>query len=271
MVRPVVVRLALIEQFKILLDEPLSAPQQKGDLPGLHALLLKLGDASKGAQVVGGGLRRVMKDSTDLAGGFSFQGQPYDLHAMGQYGADVVLEAAQRDGGLWRGFPQGGKIASDGACTDKEDAIGEIFAGEQAALAECFLAEIGDACLSKGGRALFFDQGIILGATMQGEANDLLLTLGDGLSARFIGSDEHEGNLPRGQLGLMLIEYRKVDLFDDLQDGLSLEGRAIQSLTNLGSKVILQSFATKTIQEFLGAIADPHRYPPFRDCPNGVF
>jgi len=201
---------------------------------------------------------------------FSFQGESYDLHAMGQHRTDVVLGAAQGDGSLVARFLQGGQIAGDGACADEEDAVGQVFGGEQAALAECFLTEVGNPGLSKCGGSLFFEQGIILVAAMDGETNGLLLTFGDGLSSGLVGGDDDQGDFAWWQVGLMLIEQGKVNFLDDLQDGLGLEGRAIQPLTDFVSKAIFESYTLKPLQQFLGPIANTHSFAPSRKWPIGI-
>ena len=93
MIGQVVVVTAFGEEFEIVPDQLLPPAQKKGDLSGLHAVLLKVRDTGKCAQVVGHCLGRMVHDVTDLAGCFSFQGEPYDLHTMAEHRTDIVLDA----------------------------------------------------------------------------------------------------------------------------------------------------------------------------------
>ncbi len=83
---------------------------------------------------------------------------------------------------------QPSQVAGDGAGPDEKDAIGEVLAGQQAALAEGLLAEIRDALASEGGWPARLQQAVILLAPVQRETDGLLGAFGDGLAGRPIPS-----------------------------------------------------------------------------------
>ena len=47
------------------------------------------------------------------------------------------------------------QVAGDGSRGDEEDAVGEVFGGEQGTLTEGLLAEVEESGLTKGGGAVF--------------------------------------------------------------------------------------------------------------------
>src|SRR5713226_2856787 len=142
---------ALFEQLQITLDETTPALQQKSDLTRVQLARRELGHAREGRQIVGHRRRRVTHDLTDLSHRLARERQAHDLHAMRQHWTNVMHRAAQR---YWRWrllLAQRRQIARDGARAPREDAIRQIFARQQYALAQCFLTEIRNTRLPKRG------------------------------------------------------------------------------------------------------------------------
>jgi hypothetical protein len=141
-----------------------------------------------------------------------------------------------------------------------EHAIGEVFGGEQGSLAEGLLAEVEKSRLAKSGRSLLLKQEIVNLAPMQGEADGLLLAVGDGLSGWLVSGDGDEGDLPWRRLRSLGGEERKVDLFDNAENGLGLEGRTVKSLLDLGGETSIEGLGVKPLDDFAVAVLNPHRW-----------
>ena len=96
-------------------------------------------------------------------------------------------------------------------------------------------------------------------ATMQGEADGLLLAVGHRFSGWLVSSDGDERDLARRSLRGLGGEEGKVDLFDDVENGLGLEGRAVQSLLDLGGEASIEGLGIQPLDDFAVAIANAHR------------
>ena len=159
-------------------------------------------------------------------------------------------------GWAWRTDLQ---VAGDGSRGDEEDAIGEVFGGEQGSLTEGLLAEVEEPRLAKAGRPVLMKQEIVDLAAMEGEADGLLLAVGDGFSGRLVGGDGDEGDFARGRLRALGGEEGKVDLFDDAENGLGLEGRTVESLLDFGGEAGIERFGIQALDDLAVAVANSHR------------
>ena len=66
--------------------------------------------------------------------------------------------------GTWLRATQGLQISGDRSSANKEDAISQVFSSEQRSLTHGLLAQVHDACLSKGRQASALHQPVILRA-----------------------------------------------------------------------------------------------------------
>ena len=70
------------------------------------------------------------------------------------------------------------QVTGDGPGRDEEDAIGEVFGGEQGPLTEGLLAKVEEPRLPKGGGAMLKNQKVIGVTSMESEGDGLLLGIG---------------------------------------------------------------------------------------------
>jgi hypothetical protein len=133
-------------------------------------------------------------------------------------------------------------------------------------LTEGLLAEVEDSGLSKASRSVLLKQEVVDLATMECEADGLLLTVGDGFTGRLIRGDGDKGDLPRGRLGGLSGEEGEVDLFDDVEDGLGLEGGAIESLLDLGGETSIEGLGIQPLDDLAISIANAHRLDLLNTC-----
>lgn len=201
MISHVAIELAFFEDLEIGLDEGDSSPEEKGDLSGLELLACELSAAREGGQVVGDRFGRVVHDLADLRGGLALERKADDLSAMREDRSEVVECAAHGDQHIGVSLADQYKGPGDSSRGDEEDAICEVFGGEQGPLAESLLAKVEDSRLAKAGRAVLLKQQVVDLAAMDGQANGLLLAVADGLSGGLIGDDGDEGDLPWGGFG----------------------------------------------------------------------
>jgi hypothetical protein len=94
---------------------------------------------------------------------------------------------------------------------------------------------------------------------MQCEADGLLLAVCDWFSGWFVGGDRDEGDLPWRSLMGFSGEKGKVDFFDDVKNCLGLEGRAVQSVLNLGGESRIQSLGIEPVDNLSIAISNAHK------------
>src|SRR5262249_6769839 len=156
------------------------------------------------------------------------------------------------------------QIAGDGPWGDEEDAIGEVFGGEQGPLTEGLLAQIEESGLAKAGRSVFLKQEVVDLAAMEREADGLLVAESDGLAGWLVGGDGDERDLPGRSLRGLGGEDGKVDLFDDTEHGLGLEGGTVQSLLDLGGEPSIEGLAIQPVDDFAVAIPNAHGVKPPR-------
>jgi hypothetical protein len=112
--------------------------------------------------------------------------------------------------------------------------------------------------LSKSGGTLLLDNLIVLRAPMEGQTDALLFTFHHRFARGLFRADRDQGNLPGWSCGTMLVEKRKVYLFDNFEDGLGLKGRAVQSLLGLGKKLGVEGFGVQTLEDLAILIANTH-------------
>ena len=200
MIGHVAIALAFLQDLEIGLDEGDSATEEKGDLSGLHLLAGELVQRVKVDKVVGDRFGRVVHDLADLRSGLALESKADDLSAMREDWSEVVERTAHRDQDVGVSLADHLQVAGDGSRGDEEDAIGEVFGGEQGSLTEGLLAEVEDSSLAKAGWTVLLKQQVVDLAAMEGEADGLLLAVGDGLSGRLVRGDGDEGDLPWGRL-----------------------------------------------------------------------
>ena len=71
-------------------------------------------------------------------------------------------------------------------------------------------------------------------------------------------TDGDQRDFPGWSLRAVFLDEREVDLFDDLQDGLGLEGRAVQSLLDFGEKLGIEGLGVQTLEDLAILIAHTH-------------
>ena len=266
MIGHVAIAAAFLQDLEIGVDEGDSAAEEKGDLSGLHLLVGELGAAREGGQVVGDRFGRVVHDLADLRGGLALEGQADDLGAMGEDGPEVVERTAHRDQDIGVSQADRDQVARDGSRGDEEDAIGEVFGGEQGSLTEGLLAEVEDSSLAKASWAVLLKHEVVDLAAMESEADGLLLTDGDGFSGWLVRSDGQERDLPWGRLGGLGREEGKVDLFDDIEDGFGLKGGTVESLLDLSGETSIEGLGIQPLDDLAVEIANAHRLSLLNRC-----
>jgi len=105
---------------------------------------------------------------------------------------------------------------------------------------------------------LLLDDLIILGATVDRQADGLLLTIHNGFAGGLFGTDRYQCDLSRWGFGAVFIDEREVDFFDDLQDGLGLEGRAVQPLLDFGEELGVEGLGIQAFEDLAILIANTH-------------
>jgi hypothetical protein len=266
MIGHVAIAAAFLQDLEIGVDEGDSAAEEKGDLSGLHLLVGELSAAREGGQVVGDRFGRMVHDLADLRSGLALERKADDLRAMGEDGPEVVERTAHRDQNIGVSLADRYQVARDGSRCDEEDAIGEVFGGEQGSLAEGLLAEVEDSSLAKAGWAVLLKDKVVDLAAMESEADGLLLTGGDGLSGRLVGGDGQERDLPWERLSSLGGEEGKVDLFDDVENGFGLKGGTVESLLDLSGEASIEGLGIQPLNDFAVDIADAHRLNLLNKC-----
>ena len=80
------------------------------------------------------------------------------------------------------------QVTGDGSRGDEEDAIGEVFGGEQGPLTEGLLAKVEDSGLAKAGGAVLLKQEVVDLAAVESETDGLFFTVGNGEKLAEAGS-----------------------------------------------------------------------------------
>ena len=112
----------------------------------------------EGGQVVGDRFGRVVHDLADLRGGLALECEADDLSAMGEDRSEVVEGTAHWDQDIGVSLADRDQVSRDGSRCDEEDAIGEVFSGEQGSLTEGLLAKVEDSSPAKAGWAVLLKQ-----------------------------------------------------------------------------------------------------------------
>jgi len=113
---------------------------------------------------------------------------------------------------------------------------------------------------------MLLDQEIVDVAPMQSETDGLLLAVGDWLAGWFVSGDSDESDLARRSLRTLGGEEGKVDLFDDVENCLGLEGRAVQSLLNLSGEASIEGLGLQPPDGFAILVANAHRRDLLDKC-----
>src|SRR4051812_11132659 len=95
---------------------------------------------------------------------------------------------------------------------------------------------------------------------MQGKIDGLLLAGGNGFAGWFVSGDGDQSDLAGRSLRGLGGEERKVGLFDKVENGLSHEGRTVQSLLDLGGEAGIEGLGIEPLDDLAVAIANPHRW-----------
>jgi hypothetical protein len=93
---------------------------------------------------------------------------------------------------------------------------------------------------------------------MDRQAYGLLLTFHHGLARRLIGTNGHQSDLSWWSLDTVLIDERKVDFPDDLEDRLGLERRAVQSVLDLGEEPGIQGLGIQPPEDLSLSVSYAH-------------
>ena len=155
-----------------------SATEQKCDLSDLHLLASELGAACEGGKIVGDRFGRVVHDLADLRSGLALECESDDLSAMREDRPEIMERAAHGDQDIGVSLAHHYEVTGDGSRGDEEDAIGEVFGGEQGPLTEGLLAKVEDSRLAKAGGTVLLKQEVVDLAAMEGQTDGLLLAVG---------------------------------------------------------------------------------------------
>jgi hypothetical protein len=170
---------------------------RSGCRPDFRIVVIKSSGAAseETIEIVGNCFGGVMHDLADLRGGLALKGKPYDLRAVCEHGSEVVVRASHGNQDAGMGLAYDLEVAGDGPRRDEEDAVGEVFRGEESSLTEGLLAEVEQPRLPEGCGAVLMDQEVVDLATMQSEADGLLGALSDRLAGRLVSGNDDEGDL----------------------------------------------------------------------------
>jgi hypothetical protein len=260
------IALAFGQDLEISLDEGDSAAEEKSDLSGLHLLAGELGASREGRQIVSDRFGRVVHDLADLRSGLALECKADDLSAMREDRSKVVERTAHRDQNVGLSLADYLQVARDGSWGDEEDAIGQVFGGEQGSLTKGLLAKVEDSSLAKASWTVFLKQEVVDLAAMKGEANGLLLAVDDGFSGRLVRRDGDKGDLPWRGLGGLGREEGKVDFFNDAENSLGLKRGTVKSLLDLGGEASIDGFGIQPLDDLAVSIANAHRLNLLNKC-----
>ncbi len=154
MIAHVLVGSAFGYQVQILLDQPLSSTQKKGNLTDLHIPILEVDTACKSGKVIVYRLGAMMHHFADLRHCLALQCQSDNLGSMGQHRSDVMNGATQRYHQLRICSAQSIQVPCDRTWGHEKHSVGQVFTSQQSALAQGFLANIDNTSLSKTCRAV---------------------------------------------------------------------------------------------------------------------
>ena len=178
---------------------------------------------------------------------------------MGENRAQIMERAAHRDQHFGVCLAHHFQVTGDGSWGDEEDAISEVFGGKQGSLTEGLLAKVEESCLAKASRTVLMNQAIVDLAPMQGQTDGLLLAVAHRLPGWFVSRNSDESDLARRSLRALGREEGKVDLLDDVENCLGLEGRTVQSLLNLSGEASIEGLGLQPLDGFAVLVANAHR------------
>src|SRR5208337_2000018 len=93
----------------------------------------------------------------------------------------------------------------------------------------------------------------------RGQTDGLLLAVAHRLPGWFISRNSDESDLARRSLRALGREEGKVNLLDDVENCLGLEGRTVQSLLNLGGEASIEGLGLQPLDGFAVLVANAHR------------
>jgi hypothetical protein len=113
---------------------------------------------------------------------------------------------------------------------------------------------------------MVLDQEIVDAAAMECKTDGLLLAVEYWLTGWFVSGDSDESDLARRSLRTLGGEEGKIDLFDDVENCLGLEGGAVQSLLNLGGEASIEGLGLEPFDDFAVGVANAHRRDLLDKC-----
>ena len=208
-----------------------------------------------------------MHDLADLRGGLALESEADDLSAMGEHRPEVVERAAHRDQDVGVRLAHHFQVTGDGPRRDEEDAIGEVFGGEQGSLTEGLLAEVEEPRLAEaGGPVLMKQQDRRLLPRWRVRQTVCFWQSATGFPAGSSAATATRVIFPgEGSDGLGG-EEGEVDLFDDAENGFGLERRTVQSLLDLGGEAGIEGLGIQPLDDFAVAVANAHRLNLLNKC-----
>jgi hypothetical protein len=223
---------------------PVSGHQRAGTLDDERDFVIAVAFAreedntGKGGQVVFDRSQSVIETMGDLVRLEALQEQPNRLGAMGLSRSDVLLLATC--GHLDAGAVQDLDVADDGAQGTVEQAEGEIFVREQAALLAGLGSQPQQARAAEPNNAATDSDLEIVLAGIESQTDRDLLTVIERLAGRFVGGDDQELDLAESELALDLLGIERKDFLGGLQDSMRDEGRAVGPGFDAATEQVIQ-------------------------------
>jgi hypothetical protein len=176
----------------------------------------------------------MIQTASDLHRLQAFEEQPHGLNAMCLAGADVLLLTSGGDDEALATEP--GHIPDEGPDAAVEQAVGQIFVAQQAALLAGFDAQPQQASPAERTDPEAGPDFGVLGAGVEGQQDGDFLTFLQRLAGRFVGG--HDQQLEASQVELLsgVLQIQGEDLLDGFQDGPRDEGGTVGTVFNLASK-----------------------------------
>jgi hypothetical protein len=165
------------------------------------------------------------------------------LDAVRLSGTDVLLLAAAGHGQSLAAEVL--DIADDGAYAAVEEPQGEVLVGEQGALLPGLAAESKDARPAKSLGALLKTHLEIVLAGIQGQQDDRLLALLQGLASGFVRGHGQELDLADAEVGVERFGLQAVNLLGSSENGLGDKGRALGPLFDPSPKELIERFGVQ--------------------------
>jgi hypothetical protein len=160
------------------------------------------------------------------------------MSAMSKAGADVLLLTARRD--LDTGAAQNLNVADDSAQATVEQAVAEIFVGEESALLTGLGSKAEEAGAAQGDDAAAgADLEIVLGS-VEGQPHRDLLAIVEGFASGFVGGDDEQLDLAEPELAVDLLGIERKDFFGSLQDGTGDEGGTVGAGFNAATEEVVE-------------------------------